>query len=409
AILKPLTVDVQRLIAASAGSTFADRGLVPTAFLSDGGYWLLVSHERHVLAAVEREKLFQLQDPMVTMLFRTRELLSSECGLVDSYNDPMKVQLHLPPCLPPVAWPKYRSPQFFIDHRVIVAGSEQWPVPAKVVDRSAIQRWFAERTTTFHPVSLIDVLPDDARILSFRDHKGGLHLPLDYFLPGINDPLQQALAAQAILAATVTDAESLESVLRRHTADLLRNSELFPPPAHQRLVQESVVDRSAIKRPDRGAISDIRPLLSLYDEFARYLHSSQFVTSRERDGADAGPGLWDERRAHLNELRSRIMQLVPEDAEARDRFIDEWFPEEVAETIRRFSVAGRFPICRPCHCPRCAERFEICSRCGCWLTQMGTGSICAKHPSGRSGKLNLSPFVSAIRWVNCGGCFWNGE
>ena len=170
-----------------------------------------------------------------------------------------------------------------------------------------------------------------------------MHLPLDYFLPSINDPLQQALAAQAILAATVTEAESLETVLRRHTADLLRNSELFPPPAHRRLMQESVVDRSAIKRSDRGAISDIPPLLSLYVEFARYLYRSQFVTTRERDGLSAGPSQWDERRAQLNELRWRIARLFPDDAEARDRFIDEWFPAEVAETIRRFARGWSVP------------------------------------------------------------------
>lgn len=178
------------------------------------------------------------------------------------------------------------------------------------------------------PVSLFDRLPDDVRILSLRDRKGGLHLPLDYFLTGINDPLQQALPAQAILAATV--AESLEVVLRRHAAGLLQNSELFPPPTHQRLAKKIDLDQ-------------IRPLLSLYGEFSRYLHSSQFVTTRETNGADAGPGLWDERRTHLSELRWRIAQLVPDDAEARDRFIDEWFPEEVAETIPRFARGWSVP------------------------------------------------------------------
>ena len=38
-----------------------------------------------------------------------------------------------------------------------------------------------------------------------------------------------------------------------------------------------------------------------------------------------------------------------------------------------------------------------------WLTradaaEKGTGPICAKHPEGRSGKLDLSPFPPNVNW-----------
>ncbi|MDD5671146.1 MAG: NAD-dependent epimerase/dehydratase family protein, partial [Candidatus Omnitrophica bacterium] len=75
-------------------------------------------------------------------------------------------------------------------------------------------------------------------LVSFRDAEGTVHMPIDYFVPGLDPDMQHELAVEAVMAALATDQESLLRDLREHSRRVLFHSDRFALPLSDQLERQ---------------------------------------------------------------------------------------------------------------------------------------------------------------------------